>query len=79
MELGAPLGGVSHQPQVVESSSAANPLCAKLDRTAQCTLNQSLTRVSISKNLEKKLLLIFSLARENQIFISLSILDFQDF
>ena len=32
---------------------------------------QSLTRVSISKNLEKKWLLIFSLARENWIFISL--------
>ena len=40
---------------------------------------QSLTRVSISKNLEKKWLLIFSLARENWFFISLSILDFQDF
>ena len=40
---------------------------------------QSLTRVSISKNLEKKWLLFFSLARENWIFISLSILDFQDF
>ena len=41
--------------------------------------NQALTRVSISKNLEKKWLHIFSLARENWIFISLTILDFQDF
>ena len=40
--------------------------------------NQSLTRVSISKNLEKKWLHNFSLARENGIFISLSCLDFQD-
>ena len=39
---------------------------------------QSLTRVSISKNLEKKWLNNFSLARENGIFSSLSCLDFQD-
>ena len=39
---------------------------------------QSLTRVSISKNLEKKWLNNFSLARENWIFSSLSCLDFQD-
>ena len=41
-------------------------------------LSHSLTRVSISKNLKKKWLLIFSLARENQICISLSILDFKE-
>ena len=43
---------------------------------SMCITYQSLTRVSISNNLEKKWLLIFSLARENWIFISLSILDF---
>ena len=41
-------------------------------------LYQSLTRVSISKNLEKKWLNNFSLAQENGIFSSLSCLDFQD-
>ena len=39
---------------------------------------QSLTRVSISKNLEKKWLNNFSLARETGIFSSFSCLDFQD-
>ena len=38
---------------------------------------QSLTRVSISKNLEKKLLLNFSLARENRILSFLSLLIFK--
>ena len=44
----------------------------------ECWKWQSLTRVSISKNLEKKWLNNFSLARENGIFSSLSCLDFQD-
>ena len=44
----------------------------------KAVVRQSLTRVLISKNLEKKWLNNFSLARENGIFSSLSCLDFQD-
>ena len=43
------------------------------------TSNQSLTIVSILKNLDKKLFFKFSLARENRTLSSLSLLSFQEF